>query len=794
MTEKEEVRPDEDQADREAGVATTSSIDDRGPLLQAHIDELTRESAIDPAVAAERGYETIDAPTGGNHVAMERLEKIGIPDWALKGNGPWPGLLIPMYAPCGERLPSAYQFKPKMAMQNAKGKPMKYASQKGGSIRLDVHPRWTRLSKSEIPEIKDASRALIITEGIKKADALTSRGFVTVGITGVDNWRRSPDWNDITVKDRKVYLAFDADARTNPNVRRALNELARWLKKVKKAKEVYFLLPPEMHNGKPTKGVDDYFAAGGTAEEFKKLREISLPKDDKASASPFTDALMAQRYVDEVLAGQFLYVPSLGWMRHDGKRYVEVEDRVPLDAMRRHAVDRYGDAQILRGELVKEGATQEKLEKAQVVIEGWYSAQSAGKLERALKLAKGVDEICEEAGRFDADASLLNTPGGVVDLRTLEVEPHGPDQRHTKITRVAYVPGAESRALKQALQSVPEGAEQWLQTMLGEATTGRAGDRLLLITGGGDNGKTAVIGAAFEALGSYAAKVPNTLLLKSKNVGGATPEKMTLRGTRLAYIEETPEDSYLDANMVKELLDAQVVEGRYLYKDFISWKPTHSLVLNTNHVPTMVDTGHGAWRRVTRLPFPYKYVGEGVELSRSHYRRADPWVKQAMSDQEGLEAMLAWMIAGAQRALGMGTTRQLDEPAEVIVAVQDWRSRSDDLMTFVDTYMVQGDEELMCSKQDFFVALNKWLKDQEKKPWTLRTFVDRLRGHAVLGEEITERDKASSANLTRPYWVDGDEGPFDNAGPSYRKPVLQTLAARTAVYVGIAFKPPGSDS
>lgn len=761
-------------------------------LSQAHLDELIKESVIDPQVVAERGYETIDGPTGGNHVQMERLENLGIPDWALKGNAPWPGLLIPLYAPCGDPIPSAYQFKPRMAMEGPKGKPMKYASQKGSAVRLDVHPRWTRLSKSEIPEIRDASRALVITEGIKKADALTSRDFVTVGITGVDNWRRSPDWNDIVIKGRKVYLAFDSDARTNPNVRRALAEFAGWLKRVKKAKEVYYLLPPEQWNGKATKGVDDLFAAGATADDLKGMRELSLPKGDKERATPFTDSLMAERYVEEVLLGQFLYVAGLGWLQHDGQRYRTVEDAVVLRAMSKHAIQRFGDAQILRGELVKEGASREKLDAAQVVVEGWYSAQSAGKLASALKLAKGVEDIRREAGQFDADPHLLNTPDGVLHLDTGETEPHDPSQLFTKMTKVAYVPGAESRALKQALESVPEEAQEWLQTMLGEAVTGRPGDRLLLTTGTGDNGKTAIMGAAHECMGDYAVSVPNTLLLKNKNAGSATPEKMTLRGTRMAYIEETPEESYLDANMVKEILDAAVIQGRYLFKDFISWKPTHSLILNTNHTPTMVDTGHGAWRRVTRLPFPYQYLLEPKELTEPHHRRADPRVKQAMMEREGLEAMLAWLVAGARRALALGTTRELADPAVVATSVAEWRAKSDELKGFVEAHMVRGPEQ-RCSKQDFFIAFNDWMANvQKKRDWSLPKFVERLRGHSELSSEISERDKEPSEGLVRPPWLDSEADPWLISG-ARKRATLPKLAKRTAVYVGIGFKSAGSD-
>jgi Domain of unknown function (DUF3854) len=61
-------------------------------------------------------------------------------------------------------------------------KPMKYASPRGQTSRIDVHPR-------NRDKIADATTELWITEGIKKADSLTSRGLCVIALTGVFNWR-----------------------------------------------------------------------------------------------------------------------------------------------------------------------------------------------------------------------------------------------------------------------------------------------------------------------------------------------------------------------------------------------------------------------------------------------------------------------------------------------------------------------------------------------------------------------------------------------------------------------------
>ena len=77
--------------------------DKPGPFLfdQAR-RELEQESAIDPAVIAERRYESIHRPTNGDQRQRERLHALQIPTWAIKEDSYFPGLLIPIYNVHGE--------------------------------------------------------------------------------------------------------------------------------------------------------------------------------------------------------------------------------------------------------------------------------------------------------------------------------------------------------------------------------------------------------------------------------------------------------------------------------------------------------------------------------------------------------------------------------------------------------------------------------------------------------------------------------------------------------------------
>ena len=130
--------------------------------------EVIEESAIDPTVAWERGYRIEKTKRG--------LERLGF----KRGQQRAPALVIPRFSPSGERIPP--QIKPDNPLieeRNGKSRPRKYETPAGTGVRLSVPPR-------AVPMMRDAQRALYVTEGDKKADALASVGETVIALQGVE--------------------------------------------------------------------------------------------------------------------------------------------------------------------------------------------------------------------------------------------------------------------------------------------------------------------------------------------------------------------------------------------------------------------------------------------------------------------------------------------------------------------------------------------------------------------------------------------------------------------------------
>ncbi len=237
------------------------------PALLPQHAALIRASAISEAVAAERGYfsaTTIyDLKRYGFGEAQCRLPALGIPIWGV------------------DRAIALYQARPDTPRTDERGRPVKYETPRKASMALDVPPRAHRA-------LGDPATELWITEGVRKADAAVSHRLCCLSLLGVFNFRGKnadggitalADWEWIALNGRVVYLAFDSDVTRNPRVRAALARLKAFLERRGARVRVVYL--PEGPGGAKV-GLDDFLAAGHTADELRALATDALPAREEA--------------------------------------------------------------------------------------------------------------------------------------------------------------------------------------------------------------------------------------------------------------------------------------------------------------------------------------------------------------------------------------------------------------------------------------------------------------------------------------------------------------------------------
>jgi hypothetical protein len=150
------------------------------------------------------------------------------------------------------------------------GKLRKYINPVGLPTQLYTPSETRKLLKT------DPTRPVLVTEGPLKTLALAQRGYATVGVAGVWNWKvagtddLTPGLAEIDWKGRTCYVVFDYDAKpvTQHNVAMAAKGLSVALRKAGAESVVVLRLPPGPGGAK--NGVDDYLVANGD-EAFAEL-------------------------------------------------------------------------------------------------------------------------------------------------------------------------------------------------------------------------------------------------------------------------------------------------------------------------------------------------------------------------------------------------------------------------------------------------------------------------------------------------------------------------------------------
>jgi len=215
-------------------------------------------------------------------------------------------------------------------------KPLRY-TQPGKTVNevyLPPFVDWRRIAK-------DSAVAVVITEGELKAACATKSGFPTIGLGGVWCFKSTaaraallPQLKEIAWKDRKVFIAYDSDAASNPQVSHAENVLARELSNL--GAEPYIVRLQPSADGKKV-GLDDLILAEGkvgmaacleegvlwkTAQELFQLNEeVVYVRDPGVILRVSTGQRIAPRsFVDHAYSTRVYYEEQL---TQNGSRLVE---------------------------------------------------------------------------------------------------------------------------------------------------------------------------------------------------------------------------------------------------------------------------------------------------------------------------------------------------------------------------------------------------------------------------------------------------------------------------------------
>lgn len=706
-------------------------------LSVEHVEELLTASAINPGTVEARGYRTLT----GVGEDRDLLESLGFKPYVWNRDDAYPGLLVPMYGMDGGV--NGYQYKPRVPRKGKQRRDgsyaqVKYETPKGSPLVIDV-PEHTRQRLSAEP-----TASLWMTEGVKKVDSLVSQGMAAIGFTGVFNWRNSHgvlgDWETIPIKGRPVVICFDSDAASNRNVQLAMTRLGAWLR-TRGVSTVHYLIVPPAVGDVSVKGVDDFFAAGGTLEDLHAAATQTAPGAGERDAS-FTDAFLVEELA-EALQGQFCWASGLGWLRWSGRVWKEVSDVEPLEAVRVWASEQFDRVLAEQKKDVSRNLAPQ--------IAGWRAILGRSRLTALRDLAKGTDQIQRDPAEFDGDPDLITVGNGTVHLPTGRLLPFDPAHCITKSCDAEYAPAMFSLQWESAMQAVPPDMREWFQDRMGQALTGYpVPDHMLVIAhGGGSNGKSTVMNIIRRTLADYGVLVSDRVLMASPDAHPT--ELMDFRGARYALMEETPEARHLNVQRLKTSIGTESIKARRIRQDPVEFLTSHSLFINTNYRPIVTETDHGTWRRLSLMPWPYTFRKPGMPLTGSWDRTGDPALAYAANDAQVRAAALSWMVAGARAWYERGRM-MLPMPERVERETREWRAETDLVLGFADECL-KFVPDAFTQTQEMLKTFNEWAAERGHRPWNDRTFTSRFGSHDVVRAAKVQQGRFSVGGKQQRGWM-----------------------------------------
>ena len=342
------------------------------------------------------------------------------------------------------------------------------------------------------------------------------------------------------------------------------------------------------------------------------------------------------------------YVPTWSrWLRWDGMRWQHDSTGLVYDRIRT----------LVR--TVVEGGKAERTT---------ANAAFVGGVERLLRTDQRIVVLPEA---LDADPWCLNTPTGIVDLRTGALRAHDPSAYCTRLTgaRLDASEGAElwSKFLADITMNNVE-LQNYLQRVAGYGATGSTSEDLLVyLFGIGANGKGSFAETIAHALGDYARVFPAEVLMESKGERHPT-DLAQFMGVRFALTSEPSSNATWNDSRVKSLTGDTVISARFMRGDFFTFSRTHKTMVLGNHMPRLTEVTHAIRRRVQMVPF--RAVFE---------QKAGVGMRERLK-AEAAGAALAWIVEGARMWNATGTA----PPAVVRELTAEYLSEQDVVGQWLD--------------------------------------------------------------------------------------------------------------
>jgi putative DNA primase/helicase len=420
--------------------------------------------------------------------------------------------------------------------------------------------------------------------------------------------------------------------------------------------------------------------APGAAEDVDVPAEQAVWATEDALALTFT-----RRYADD-----WRYVAAWGkWVVWTGKRWQTEQTLAAQHLMR----------QVCREASLKADSHRTASRLA-----------SSGTVSGLERLARSDRRHAATADEWDSDFWLLNTPGGVVDLKSGRTRPHDRIDRMTKITTAT--PQGNCPTWLNFVHEVTGGdceLQGYLARVAGYALTGITSEHaLFFLYGTGANGKSVFVNTLATILGDYATNAAMDTFMESRADRHPT-DMAALRGARFVSSIETEQGKRWAESKLKALTGGDKISARFMRQDFFEFLPQFKLLVAGNHKPSIRNIDEAMKRRLHLIPFTVTIPPE---------RRDKLLQQKLLAEADGI---LAWAVRGCLEWQRNG----LKPPPRVLEATDEYFEGEDALGRWMEERcFVEKTARALTS--DLFADWKDWAEQSGEFVGSIRRFSDLL--------------------------------------------------------------------
>ena len=230
-------------------------------------------------------------------------------------------------------------------------------------------------------------------------------------------------------------------------------------------------------------------------------------------------------------------------------------------------------------------------------------------------------------GRFltklDTNPYLLCFKNGVIDFKEKIFRKGQPEDYISMCTNIDYIKLTdkhketidEIHVFMQQLFPKPELCKYMWQHLASCLIGTSPNQTFNQYYGAGQNGKSVLVNLMEKCLGDYKGDVPLTLVTgRRQNVGASSPEIASLKGKRLAVMQEPSKEDIINEGVLKQFTSGKdPIQGRALFCDPVTFYPQFKLIVTCNVMMKINSNDHGTWRRQRLVPFEALFTENPVD-------------------------------------------------------------------------------------------------------------------------------------------------------------------------------------